>query len=113
MNRKIEREKETIVKMIEIYCFDNHQKKKLCADCYELSKYANTRIEKCQFGEFKPICRDCPVHCYQTSFRDKIREVMRYSGPRLIYKYPLLAFLHSIDQMKGKKTSSITDIISH
>jgi hypothetical protein len=37
------------------------------------------------------------MHCYKPAMREKIKDVMRYSGPRMSYRHPLLALFHFID----------------
>ena len=49
------------------------------------------------FHEGKTTCANCPAHCYKPEMREKIRKVMRYAGPRMIYRHPILALLHIID----------------
>ena len=95
--KRIKREKDTLSTMIHLYCQDHHKKKKLCEDCYELNQYALMRVDKCKFGKEKPVCKDCKVHCYQHFQRDKIREVMRHSGPKMTFRYPYLAVMHFVD----------------
>jgi hypothetical protein len=34
--------------------------------------------------------------------REKIKEVMRYAGPRLIYRHPILAIRHLLDGLKRR-----------
>jgi len=88
-------EKKTVKKMIRIFCAAKHgSKKSLCIDCLELSEYATKRLEFCKFGENKPTCQKCPVHCYKPEMKTRIQEVMRYSGPRMLFHSPLLAILH-------------------
>lgn len=88
-------EKRTVEKMIHIYCAAKHDSKKaLCTDCFELNEYACKRLEYCRFGENKPNCKKCPVHCYKPDMRARIQEVMRYSGPRMLFRSPLLAIIH-------------------
>jgi len=93
MNR-IEREKATVSAMISYYCRNNHHTKQLCPDCIELNEYSNTRLEKCKFGNDKPTCKACPVHCYSAAMREKIKEVMVFSGPGMLFRHPVLAFYH-------------------
>ena len=100
MNGRLAREIRTIHRMIEIYCRDHHREDHLCADCRELCAYAEKRTISCRFGEDKPVCAACPVHCYQREMRKKIREVMRYTGPRLICRHPLLAMGHLLDKVR-------------
>jgi hypothetical protein len=97
MNR-IEREKKTVQKMIRLYCHKHHQGSNgLCSACSMLEKYATDRTNKCKFGKNKPVCSNCPVHCYKPEKRNEIKTVMRYAGPRMIYKHPVLAVLHIVD----------------
>jgi hypothetical protein len=70
-----------------------------CGDFKELQTYASSRIEKCRFGASKPNCKDCKVHCYSPVMRDKIKEVMRYAGPRMIYRHPAMALRHILSNM--------------
>lgn len=92
--------------MIYIYCAAKHgSTQALCSDCEDLRKYALKRVAHCKFEESKPTCQKCPVHCYSNSMREQIREVMRYAGPRMIYKNPVLAIKHIL---KGIKRSSST-----
>ncbi|MNJ76161.1 hypothetical protein D3C77_733840 [compost metagenome] len=69
----------------------------LCQECIVLHKYASKRLEVCPFGENKTTCVNCPVHCYAPLQREKIQEVMRYSGPRMLWKHPVLTIRHMFD----------------
>lgn len=93
--------------MIRIYCAGVHQSgKEMCGDCMQLIKYAEQRTGKCRFGNDKPVCVNCPVHCYKPEMREKIREVMRFSGPRMIYHHPYLAWMHIVDKNRYKLKQS-------
>jgi hypothetical protein len=37
------------------------------------------------------------IHCYKPAMREKIKNVMRYSGPRVTFRHPILALFHVID----------------
>ncbi|MCK5227056.1 MAG: nitrous oxide-stimulated promoter family protein, partial [Desulfobulbaceae bacterium] len=50
-------------------------------------------------------CGNCPIHCYKPKMRKKVREVMRYAGPRMIWRHPFLALCHTIDGMRKKPVS--------
>ena len=73
----------------------------LCADCAELLAYARARLEKCRYGAEKPTCAKCTTHCYKPAMRERVRAVMRYSGPRMLKEHPVLAVAHLAD---GRKT---------
>jgi len=94
----------TVRTMIGMYCRKlHHQENGICGDCKLLIEYSEHRTENCRFGNDKPICANCPAHCYKPEMRQKIREVMRYSGPRMIYNHPYLAIMHVIDKNRFKK----------
>lgn len=90
----MDRENITVRLMIELYCRDHHGGKELCAACHELADYAAKRITKCPFGGKKLACSDCASHCFKPEKREQIREVMRYAGPRMVWRHPLLALDH-------------------
>ena len=100
---KREREKETVSLMIRLYCRKKHGGKELCPACAELDAYARLRSDKCPFMETKTFCSNCKVHCYKKDMREKIREVMRFSGPRMIFHHPVMAIRHVIESKKEKK----------
>jgi hypothetical protein len=86
-----------------LYCRGNYHpgsRLEICPTCHELSDYALTRLEKCPFKSEKPTCANCTVHCYRPEMRDRIRMVMRYSGPRMLLRHPVLAVLHLLDRRK-------------
>lgn len=86
---KIKNEKRTVELMIHIYCRKKHESiNELCEECEILKSYALDRLTKCPFGDKKSACKDCKVHCYNTIMRERIREIMRYSGPRMMLFYP-------------------------
>ena len=95
------REKKTVEAMIRLYCRSLHRgKEDLCPDCRELSEYALERLDRCPFGEEKPTCSNCSVHCYKPSMRERIRDVMRYAGPRMFHRHPVLTFHHVLSGRK-------------
>ena len=101
---KREREKRTVALMIRLYCRKKHgTKKNLCPEFEALSQYAMQRSDKCPFMETKTFCSNCRVHCYKPEMREKIREVMRFSGPRMILHHPVMAVRHVIESKKEKK----------
>jgi hypothetical protein len=100
---RISRESKTIEKMLVMFCRKQHGTTgAFCCECDELLQYALNRLEKCPFKEGKTTCAKCPVHCYKPDMRERIREVMRFSGPRMIYRHPLMALLHVIDGVRKK-----------
>lgn len=100
-SRRLARERKTVTAMIRIYCRGRHASRgELCEACAQLQAYALCRLDRCPFGVEKPTCAHCPVHCYKEERRAQIREVMRYAGPRMLWRHPLLAVLHLLDGRK-------------
>lgn len=101
---KREREKETVSLMIFIYCRKKHKTKEgLCKQCQMLNDYARMRSDKCPFMETKTFCSNCKVHCYKPDMRQKIKEVMRFSGPRMLWYHPVMAVHHVISSKREKR----------
>lgn len=98
---RMARESKTIEAMINIYCRDHHgSQDELCSECRELLGYARWRLEKCPFQENKTTCAKCPVHCYKPVMREQVRVVMRYAGPRMLRRHPILTLFHFIDGLR-------------
>lgn len=102
--QKREQERQVISQMIRIYCRGKHgQKKGLCSDCSQLLEYADFRTQKCPFMETKTFCSACKVHCYSPQMREKIKNVMGYSGPRMLLYNPPMAIRHMLVTLSGKR----------
>lgn len=102
MHPRLERERVTIEKMAQLFCSRLHgtPKGSLCEDCAELTSYAFERLRRCPYQERKPTCAKCPIHCYKPVMREKVRAMMRYSGPRMLLSHPYLAVAHLADGLR-------------
>lgn len=89
MTDTIALEMETLERMLDIYCSRTHSRRELCADCDALLLYAAGRLAKCPHHP-KPACKNCPTHCFSPEMREKLRVVMRHSGPRMPLRHPIL-----------------------
>jgi len=99
----LKNEKKTVKVMIQIYCSANHkQENRLCENCQSLFEYAESRIDKCKFKSQNLVCSECKVHCFRPEKREKIKEIMRYSGQKVIWKHPVLAIRYLINKIKSK-----------
>lgn len=97
--RRRGREFKTIVAMLRLYCRARHHAvgDDLCPDCAGLRDYALQRLQRCPFGEGKPACGNCRVHCYKPDRREQVRQMMRWAGPRMVWHHPILALRHLLD----------------
>ena len=101
--RRAKREMKTVGAMIALYCRGTHGTERgLCADCTELWSYAQQRVAHCPLIADKPTCVNCPVHCYKPAMRERIKTVKRYSGPRMMWRHPVLAILHLVDRRRDR-----------
>ena len=91
------RELKTLGTMMRMYCRHHHGGREFCVECGALWEYASRRLERCIFGDAKPTCSNCTVHCYRDDMRERVRVMMRWAGPRMMFRHPVLAVLHLLD----------------
>jgi hypothetical protein len=98
--RRMARERATIRRMVEVYCQGLHTSQVVpCLDCEGLLEYSLERISNCPYASGKPVCTSCPIHCYARNMRDEIRQVMKYAGPRMLFRHPVLTIRHLLDRI--------------
>ena len=95
--QRIAHEKKVVELMIRIYCRKKEKNASLCPDCEELLRYAHARLDRCPFGEKKNSCKKCTVHCYKPAMLERMRLVMRFSGPRMMLYAPWEALRHLLN----------------
>ena len=105
-------EKKLIPVMIRMYCRSNHKAerkaegvrgKALCTKCQDLAEYAAFRLEKCPFKKNKGFCSYCKIHCYKPEYRAEMKDVMKYSSPRMLFSHPIFAMSHVTAMIRHKK----------
>ena len=106
---RLKREYRTLEAMIDLFCRCRHGKAlRPCPACKTLLDYAGARLAQCPYGEKKPTCAHCPVHCYKPGMREEIRRVMRFAGPRMLWHHPVLALRHILDgTIKKRKVEAL------
>ena len=89
-----------IGKFVEVYCAAKHRsnghqsvalpadlgERILCTECSSFLEYAIDKRMKCPLEAEKPSCKHCRIHCYDKPRREKIREIMSYSGRKLMLR---------------------------
>jgi hypothetical protein len=96
--RRVRREVRTVEAMVEMHCRARHRRPAgECAECAALMDYVRVRVARCPFQPNKPTCAKCSIHCYNPGMRERIRAVMRFAGPRMTWRHPVLALLHLLD----------------
>ena len=84
--------------MIALYCRHKLGMQQMNEEYCILEEYAHKRLTCCKFGEKKPACKNCPLHCYKPSMREQIREIMRWAGPRTLFYDPIAALRHLLNR---------------
>ena len=87
-----------MIKFVRVYCRAKHddqarvavedtdgKETHLCRDCAVLVAYALEKRRKCPLDP-KPSCKHCHIHCYNKDYRAKIKEIMAFSGRRMIMR---------------------------
>ncbi|HAR94717.1 MAG TPA: nitrous oxide-stimulated promoter family protein [Deltaproteobacteria bacterium] len=99
-DKKEKRDIRTLARFVALYCGQHHAGRtpftfpasgldslfksvELCPECTRLLKYGLSMRLRCPLDP-KPLCKKCPNPCYRPEYRDKIREVMRFSGMQMI-----------------------------
>lgn len=96
---------EKLLKFVSMYCRSRHSARMaqpfhfhypkipvmiadgqpVCSKCSKLLKHAIVMRVLCPLDP-KPKCRKCPQNCYRPEYRDAMEVVMRYSGPRSLFR---------------------------
>lgn len=107
----------TITTMIDLYCLKHHQtdtaKFHRCPDCEQFRNYVKQRLDRCPYGENKPSCKQCPIHCYKPQQKIKSQTIMRYSGPKMLVKHPIMAIRHLLHDRKSIPEHSTEMLSNH
>ena len=104
LDRKRGKDIRILADFISIYCRENHRMVKkdifpivdsrldgylgnkeleLCPDCQKLLNHGIAKLLQCPYDP-KPMCKKCQTHCYAPAYRERIREVMKFSGLYLV-----------------------------
>lgn len=97
---KRDTEKKLVSLMIELYRKGHKNQEGIDEECQELITYSDARIDTCPYMETKTFCSKCKTHCYKPDMREKIKQVMRYAGPRMLFHHPVMAIKHLIEEKR-------------
>jgi hypothetical protein len=100
---RLERETQTLQTMFLFYCRRLHDSQSaLCRECQELQDYSVNRLKNCPFQQGKTTCAKCQIHCYQPQMRSRVKQVMRFSGSRMLLIHPIMTLQHYLDGLRNK-----------
>ena len=100
------REQLVVSQMVALYCAGHHNQPErteraycgeaVCPACAELDRFAVARTKRCRMMATKTSCKNCAHPCYPPAMEKRIREVMRYAGPRMLLHHPVAAIRHML-----------------
>ena len=103
-DQKKSRDIKVLANFVAIFCRENHRTEAkeiftapddrlvpvignknllLCEDCRKLLNHGIVKLLLCPYDP-KPMCKKCPKHCYAPGYREKVKEVMKFSGLYLV-----------------------------
>lgn len=90
-----------LARFIQVYCHAHHDRQScgdvelprelqrgkrsdtVCRECAALLEHGIKKRSLCPLDP-KPTCKKCHIHCYGKEYRQKIREIMAFSGRKLL-----------------------------
>lgn len=99
----LEKEAEVLTLMVRMHCRGHHGEVELCPDCATLLTYGLERLRGCPMGAEKGFCSSCAIRCYAPDMRARMRGVMRYAGPRMLVRHPVMALRHAADRLRHRR----------
>lgn len=100
MKQKSSYEKDlaTLEAMAQIYCDAHHigmnkDAVNLCIECREAVIATLNRTQVCPNGHIHN-CQDCDIKCQRGDGQSRIKAIMAYSAPRMLWRHPLMTFTY-------------------
>ena len=104
-NTHLDKDRKTLEAIGRIYCGAHHDGAKdavgLCPACREAINATFGRAAACPFGH-EGNCQDCDIHCQRGEAQKRIREIMRYSAPRMALRHPFMTADYLRKKMRGR-----------
>ena len=77
------------------YCKGNHAGRAkdaagMCPECRGAIEQTLARAEACPHGH-EGTCQDCATPCQRGEAQQRIKAIMRYAAPRMMFRHPLMA----------------------
>lgn len=110
MPNRIDQEKETLREMVTLYCRYRLKAKSMPESYEQLVDYAFRRLERCRWGTKKPNCHQCKIHCYAPDKRKQMREIMKWTGPKMIIYAPMKAMRYLINSMRPNPSATASAV---
>lgn len=88
------RDRRTLEAIGRIYCHGNHAHMAkdaagLCLQCRCAVESTLARTIACPNGH-EGNCQDCRIHCQRGEAQERIRKIMHYAAPRMVFRHPIM-----------------------
>jgi hypothetical protein len=113
LSQKEKADIQILIRFVHIFCREKHRENskrpfsppveevaplvqkgvRLCETCSELLSYGIRKRSRCPYDP-KPMCKKCETQCYNRKYQERVREVMKFSGPYLIKRGRLDLLYH-------------------
>jgi hypothetical protein len=84
----------------------------VCDECAELLRYGEQRRVRCP-KDPKPFCSNCETHCYRPEMRERMRDVMRYAGPRSLFTRHVIDGVRHVLEGRAAKRKTAARAATH
>lgn len=97
MTTQVDKDRKTLEAIGFIYCDAHHDGPKddasLCPSCREAVETTLERTQRCP-NNHDGNCQDCDIKCQRGAAQERIKEIMRYSAPRMLLRHPFMTFAY-------------------
>lgn len=102
-----EKERRLLSCMVAYYCRKNHGNRvRLCPECADVDRFIRQRCH-CPRQEATRLCRSCPAQCGRPELKEKLRRMVRYACPRMLFRHPVTVSRYVAAARREKKAEKI------
>ena len=89
-----------------IYCRAHHAEcaqdaAGLCPECREVVETTLAKAQTCPYGH-SGNCQDCDTQCQRGTSKQRVKAMMRYAAPRMVYRHPLMTLSYVSKKFKKR-----------
>lgn len=101
----LDKDRRTLEAIGSIYCRGHHpgvakDTGGLCPACRGTIEQTLDRAAACPYGHGHN-CEDCETHCQRGEAQQRIKAIMAYAAPRMVFRHPLMTLEYLKKKAKG------------
>lgn len=102
---RIKRDLRTLQAIGSIYCAAHHvdapkNPHGMCAECAATIAFTHDRASNCPNGH-TGNCADCAIKCNRGEQQQRIKAIMKYAAPRMLFKHPLMTLEYALKKLRS------------